>query len=293
MFRIAVGLFFGILTVSPGRCSDYLIESAPFPKALTASGQILTEPLFLAAFADRRPNSAIYRGRAIYEEIRVDAAERPTLASSWTKLPEGDLSYLWHRELAYQLALAGFDRLSASAENLDAAQSLAAARQAGASVLLEGAILHFEIRTRGADKLMGTNFSGTNYKLSCETEMSLKHVSDGKELFKKRSNFETSFYNDEALGSNDSDLIPAYFALGLEAAATALSKDSDLRHALGLAILSPSGERPSTTTLNGTSPSAGTGFYWVNPKTAKRMDPLWNFDPADGTPRKDFVLRRP
>jgi hypothetical protein len=33
--------------------------------------------------------------------------------------------------------------------------------------------------------------------------------------------------------------------------------------------------------------------YWVNPKTGKKVDPKWNFDPEDGTPRKDFVLRQP
>jgi hypothetical protein len=35
------------------------------------------------------------------------------------------------------------------------------------------------------------------------------------------------------------------------------------------------------------------GPYWINPKTGKKVDPNWNFDPADGTPRSQFILKQP
>jgi hypothetical protein len=50
---------------------------------------------------------------------------------------------------------------------------------------------------------------------------------------------------------------------------------------------------PAATLTPSAEPTPDLNPYWVNPKTGKKVDPSWNFDPEDGTPRKDFILRQP
>jgi hypothetical protein len=261
--------------------------------------------VFLAPFKDRRRNRSIYRGRAEYEHVTIDAFARTTLAKAWQKLPKGDLSYLWHRQLALELASAGYD-VSAAAEPMDDASAMAAAKEAGAEFLMQGELKKMGIAKRGADTIFGTNFSGTNYMFYSENRVFLKSTADSKKLPKRDLEFERVFYNKESFGAADRDTFPHYFARALPEAGRHLADDSVIREAVGMptctptptATITPEPEKKGSPELTPRIIVATPTVvpedepYWYNPNTGKRVNPAWNFDPEDGTPKSKFILRR-
>jgi hypothetical protein len=288
------------LSVSPAA------ELQPLSPTAVAASLPAPQRVFLVPFKDKRKSPYIYKGRAEYENVMLDASGRTTLAKSWQSLPMGDLSFLWHRQLAVELAKAGYD-VSASAEPMEGEAALKAAKEAGAGLLLQGDLRKMGITKHGADLLFGTNYSGTNYTFYSTNEIKLKSVDSAAEKAKSTIDFEEVFLNEEHLGAADRGTFPVYFVMGLPHAARGVADDSALRKAVGLptctatptvtptpfptkrgspmptSIAAPAGPTPTATPDN--MP------YWYNPKTGKRVDPNWNFDPADGTPRKDFILR--
>lgn len=284
-----------------GHAGAYLIEPAPESQAHAASA---TAKVFLAPFADARKSRVIYRGRADYENVSVDAAGRTLLAKAWQALPAGDLSYLWHRQLLSSLNEAGYS-VSAASEPMSDEQAMLAAKNAGADLLMQGEIKKLGISKRGADSLIGTNFTGTNYIFYSLHDARLKPVGPRGATASASLDFERVFYNAERLGAADRDTFPQYFVRGLPEAARHLADDSALRAAVGLPTCTatptqtstpeptkkgspaptPAGNQPTLTPTPDKSP------YWYNPHTGHRVDPKYNFDPEDGTPKKDFILK--
>jgi hypothetical protein len=263
------------------------------------------QKLLLAPFRDKRRLPTIYQGRIDYDKVSVDPSGRTTLAKSWQELRDGDLSYLWHRSLARSLAAAGYN-VSAAAEPMDDAAALEAAKSAGAQFVLQGEINRMIIDKRGADSFLGTNLSGTDYNFKSKTTLRLRRVVDGSKAVETPVAFEHSFHNKTMLGASDRDTFPIYFIQGLPLAGREVADSSPLREAVGLPTCTPTPTdtptpdpkkvTPQPTATAGPqgptpTPTPDTEPYWYNPHTGKRVDPKWNFDPADGTPKKEFILK--
>lgn len=230
MRRIAILLPL-LLSACGGHAGNYLIEASPAwevptptpvpPKAKKAKGTptpaLTPTPevlkVFLAPFKDRRRNREIYRGRASYENVRVDVAGRTLLAKAWQDLYPGDISFLWHRELSAALGGSGY-RLSAAAEPLSDEDALKAAREAGADYLLRGDIRKLGITKKGADPLLGTNFGGTNYTFYSLHEVTLQSLSRGSKI-EGEIGHERIYFNNVSLGAPNRDTFPQYFVRGL------------------------------------------------------------------------------
>jgi hypothetical protein len=279
-----------------GRAGTYLIEAADEPHGKPVLG---SERVFIAPFDDSRTNRDLYRGRSEWEIVYVDVAGRTALAKAWADLKIGDLSYLWHRQLAYELGDQGYCA-TAAAIPLTQSQALEQAKQGEDSLVMEGEIEKLYIDKHGADAFLGTNFSGSNYNFKSQARVRVKEVSTGKIRLNKAMVYEHTFYKNEMLGSDDHDTFPAYFATGLINATRALGEDSDLRKAVGVptctltptATVTPEIKQPEPGVRPAVTPTpVPVGPYWVNPNNGKRMDPNWRFDPEDGTPRSKFILR--
>jgi hypothetical protein len=229
-------------------------------------------------------------------------------AQAWQARDYGAFSFLWHRQL--QAAFAGGEiRTAASQEPLDDAAALAAAKDAGAKVLLSGELEQGQIDKRGADEFLNTNFGGTNYTLRMKSKLRALDVASGKPVPVKDWSYSRVFFDPTRLGSPDYKTFPSFFVVGLKSAAEDFSGQKELRSLAGLPELTPTPTitpTPMTTPPTpGPSPTPAATFtpvpeptpdfqpYWANPKTGKKVNPDWNFDPEDGTPRKDFVLRQP
>jgi hypothetical protein len=263
-----------LLFVSAGaHAYTYDVAAAP---ALAPT--LATARVYLAPFKDSRKQRDLWKGNSRFEFVAVEAEDLSGQAKAWSDWDYEDLSFLWQRQLGQALAGAGFAVAEAPAP-LPKTKMEQAARFAGASYLVDGEIKRLDIGKRGSDGLFGTNFSGTDYTFTWEAHLRVEDLASGNTLLDKVFPYTQVFHDPTRLGRRDKDTFPVYFAQGLGQAAQALSKDLDLRTATGLA--------------GSASPTALEQPYWVNPHTGKRMDPSWNFDPADGTPRKDFVLRQP
>lgn len=290
-----------VLSNGCGHAGTYLIEAAPEPQGKST---IEAERIFVAPFKDARRNRDLYKGRAEWEAVYVDVAGSTLLASAWRNLKSGDISYLWHRQLAYQLSDQGY-AVSAAAQPLTQNQAVEAAKLGGSDLVMEGEIKKLYIDKRGADMFLGTNLSGTNYNFKSQASVRLKEAGTGKVKFSKEVTYEHIFYSKDMLGSEDRETFPVYFATGLIGATRAFGEDPDLRKAAGVptctvtptATITPEikqakpGE-PATVAVATPTPIPA-GPYWINPKTDKRMNPDWKFDPEDGTPRSEFILRNP
>jgi hypothetical protein len=157
---------------------------------------------------------------------------------------------------------------------------------------------------KGADGILGTNFSGTIYTVRSESKWRLRSTADGAEKAKGETSSSENFYNTTRLGAPDHDTFPQYFLRGLPGAAREVAKADALRAAVGLPTLTPTPTHTPTPGLKAVSSSQQAelkptatpvptpeGPYWINPKTGKKVDPKWNFDPEDGTPRSKFILK--
>jgi hypothetical protein len=284
-----------------GRAGNFLIEAAPEPAGKGAS----PKRLLVAPFKDARLYRFIYGGKNGWDEVVVDAAGKTTMAKAWSGLKKGDLSYLWQRQLAYQLDDMGFS-LSRAAEPLSQPEALSLAAQVQANYVLSGEIRKMGVDKHGADFLLGTNISGTNYSFRSLTHFDVLDAATGKPALSKDFKFEQVFLKKDFLGASDRETFPAYFNAGLAAAAQSVASDPDLRTLAGLPTLVPTPTptftplvKPTATpgpalkVVTPTPVPTASGPYWVNPKTGKRMDPSWKFDPEDGTPRSQFILHDP
>ena len=258
--------------------------------------------LYLLPFEDHRQEKALWSGRSIYEAVVMEPIGSTLLAQAWHTRPFSDSSFLWHRQFAYSLAQSGVSVLAAALPVTEE-EGLSQAKESGAKLMLKGSLVQLNMSKRGADDFIGTNFTGTNYFLNLELKLRLIDVSSGKVLQERSLKAQRKFYDPKRLGSEDRDTFPRYFGTGLPELAMTVAGDTALRGALGLPTFTAT---PTTTqTPEAQKAAAGSpatpeptatpdlGPYWVNPKTGERVDPNWNFDPKDGTPRDKFVLRQP
>lgn len=264
-----------LLLFSSAGAQAYTYEVAAAPALTPTSG---TARVYLAPFKDSRRQRDLWKGNSRVEFVAVEAEDLSGQAKAWSAWDYADLSFLWQRQLGQALAGAGFAVAEAPAP-LPEAKLEQEAHVCGASYLLDGEIVRLDIGKRGSDGLLGTNFSGTDYTFTLESHLRVEDLASGKTLLDKVFPYTQVFHDATRLGRRDRDTFPVYFTQGLGQAAGALSQDLDLRAATGL----------SESAISAALEQA----FWVNPHTGKRMDPSWNFDPADGTPRKDFVLRKP
>jgi hypothetical protein len=285
-------------------------QPAPGPAALSGSAAARSGPrIFLAPFKDVRRQRDLWKGTSNLDSIRVSAQDLSLQAGAWGSWDYSDTSFLWHRQLGQTLVAAGFT-LAAAVGPQPAKEAQTAAGLSGCAYILDGALKRLDIGKRGSDEFVGTNFSGTNYTFILEARLQVRGLSASAAVLSKDLVFKHVYHDPTSMGSQDRDTFPRYFLAGLEAAAQNLSEDKDLRVLAGLPALAPTPTAAPTpppvpvatapaqlTPAPAPSPTAtptdlDQGPYWVNPKTGKRVDPAWNFDPMDGTPRKDFVLRQ-
>ncbi len=302
MFKSA--LLFVVLAFQCGcaNASAYRVEVAPESTSARPDGVPL---IYLVPFKDARSTREIYTSRnGSWENVLIEDEARTSALPAWKALKLGDLSYLWHRQLALELANAGF-AVKAAGQPLSEADALANAKSEGASYLMSGKISRLKIAKRGHDRLLGTNFTGTDYTFSSQIDLVLKD-SSGAVVVSKGLAFTRKFYNPEKMGSSDRETFPHYFMRGLPEAAHAVAADEALRKAVGLPTLTPTptatatpeisaeqaDKAAKTTPVPQPSVTPEPGPYWVCPKDGKRMDPAWEICPYDGTKRKDFILKR-
>lgn len=255
----------------------------PLPLAITPAPAGLAR-LELAPFVDGRRQKELWKGPGKFDLVAVAAEGMGTQAAAWKQADYGSMSFLWLRQLGQALAQAGF----AVVEAPDPSPEIQGqeARAVGASYLLGGEITRLDIDKVGADSVFETTFSGVNYFYTLESRIVVKDLRTGKTVLDRDWTDTHGFHDPTPMGRRDAVAIPEYFLRGLAQSADALARSDDLRAVVGLAPV------PIPTPAPTPFPDDGKP-YWVNPKTGKRMDPSWNFDPTDGTPRKDFILRRP
>ncbi len=255
---------------------------------------------YLAPLQDKRGPKEIWTGRGSTERVIMEPAGATLLAKAWHQRPYSDMSYLFHRQLAYELASAGYGVVAAQEPFIDDGAALVAAHLAGAQYLVKGSLKRLDMVKRGADAFLGTDFSGNNYLLNLELQLQVVQVENAQTISDQALSYQRLFYDPTRLGSDASDTFPRYFAMGLPELALRVADEGKLRAIGGLPTLTPTmtpaataearppqpGDAPAP--LPTAAPAAGP--YWANPKTGKVVDPSWNFDPSDGTPRDKFVL---
>jgi hypothetical protein len=260
--------------------------------------------VYLVPFLDKRKLAEIYVAKSNYDSIRIQAAGLSMVAATWAKRPYGDIALHWHRQLGQALAAAGLQVAASQDPPLSDAMAVEEANAAGARYLVTGVLKRFDIDKRGADALLGTNYSGTNYKLVVEAQIKVTDLASGQAAIDRSWTFKRTYYDPTFLGKYDSLTFPGFFLRGLDDSTAKLAADEELRALGGLppytptptptltmeVTAMPNGQMPLATATP--EPTPDWGPYWVNPKTGKKMDPSWKFDPADGTPAKDFILRQ-
>jgi hypothetical protein len=299
-----------LLSLGLSACGAHAGAFRMAPVAPVALSPSAAPVFYLLPLQDHRRQREIWRGRSRYEDVTVEAEGLSLSAKAWQGRDYGSLPLLWHRQAGQALAEQSDYPVAVAADPAaDQAAALSAAAQAGAKYLLRGDIVTGQMDKRGADMFFHTNVSGTNYIFQMKLQLKAVDVATGKQALDKPWSFERTFYDPTMLGSADYNTFPPFFALGLQDAAQHLPGSTDLRQLAGLPALTatPTATPTPMTTppTPGPSPTAGAKAtptplptpdgqpYWVNPKTGKKVDPKWNFDPEDGTPRKDFVLRQP
>lgn len=268
---------------APAGLAAYTYDLIPVPALVSPPAAV---QVYLAPFVDRRRQRDLWKGDTHFERVAVEAEGLDVQAKAWSGWDYQSMSFLWHRELGQALAAAGFAVLEAPAP-ADGPALVSQAREAGVPYLLDGEIQHLSMDKRGSDSLFGTTFSGVDYTFILRTRVVLVRSASGATILDKDWSYSTLFHDPTPMGRRDGLTFPVYLAAGLSKATEALAQDPSLRVAVGLSPV-----RSVSTPVS--SPSAGADLpYWENPKTGKRMDPSWNFDPADGTPRRDFLLVTP
>jgi hypothetical protein len=259
---------------------------------------------YVVPFEDRRKQAAIHLARSRYENVLVEAVGLSLTAQAWQQRPYGGMALLWHRQLAQALAATDAGARASDEPVPDEAAALRLAGDAGARYVILGRLTRLEIDKKGADPLMGTAFSGMNYPMTVEARVKVLEVASGQLSLDKPWTYQRRFYDPTRMGAPNHKTFPGFFSVGIQDAAAKLAGWDELRAVAGLAAFTPTPTPtltpltapptpgPSPTPIATAVPTPDTGPYWVNPKTGKRVDPDWNFDPADGTPRKEFILRQ-
>lgn len=263
------------------------------------------EPFFYTVpFEDRRTRTEIHRARIRYESVSVEA-EGLSLTAAWQKRPYGGMALLWHRQWSQALAATEAGAAAAQDPVLDGTQALRLAGEAGARYLVSGRLEKLEIGKKGADQLVGTAFSGMHYPMELRARVRVKEVASGQVVLDKLWTYRRLFYDPTRMGAPDHQTFPSFFGVGLKDASEKLAGWDELRTAVNLPtytrtptptatpLTEPSTPGSTPTPAPTPVPTPDEGPYWVNPKSGKRVDPAWNFDPEDGTPRKEFILRQP
>jgi hypothetical protein len=240
--------------------------------------------LELAPFVDGRRHKELWKGPGKFDLVAVEAEGWSAQAEAWKQADYGSMSFLWLRQAGQALAKAGF----AVVEAPDPGPGIQAqeARAVGASYLLGGEIKRLDIDKVGSDSVFETTFSGVNYFFTMELHLVVTDLRTGKSVLDRDWIATHGFHDPTPMGRRDAVAFPEYFLGGLALSAADLARSDDLRAVVGLAPV------PIPTPVPTPFPDDGKP-YWVNPHSGKRMDPSWNFDPSDGTPRKDFVLQKP
>ena len=310
-------ILLSLLSASGAEGATYLVAPAPAlepaPASATASaGQGSRSVLVLVPFEDRRRQKELWKGSANFEAVQVEAAGLTLEAKGWRGGKFGSVSLLWHRQLGQALAQAGYAVSEADqpAEGAGAGESGAGGQ--GTSFQLGGELKRLDIAKRGSDGFLGTNFSGTDYTFSLAAHVTVKELATGRGSMDRNWAYTRVFHDPTSMGSSDQDTFPGYFLLGIQEASRRLADDGALRVLAGLPtctvtptptptanpkLVTPTPAAPSAPAVLGNATATpqppDDQPYWVNPRTGKRVDHAWNFDPMDGTPRKDFVLRLP
>jgi hypothetical protein len=283
-----------------GRAASYLIEPAPRWAAVAEAVSPEAAPRFyLAPLKDKRGTQEVWSGHGYYDRVLMEPAGATLMAKAWGQRPYSAISYLFQRQLAYALGSAGYRVTMAEEPFVDDAAALVAAHLAGAQYLIQGQLKRLNLYKRGADAFLGTDLSGNNYTMNLDLDLQVLKVENAQKLLEEPLSFQRVFCDPTRLGSDDSVTFPRYFALGLPALALRVTDDAKLRQLAGLPTVTPSptqGSAPEASAAPAPSPlptaTPDMGPYWVNPKTGKAVDPSWNFDPSDGTPRDKFVLHQ-
>jgi hypothetical protein len=275
-FLLCLGL------AAPAASYDYPVPPAPALPSSFAPASAAPARMEVAPFIDSRRRKELWKGDGRLEVVGVEAEGLSSQARTWDQDAYGSLSFLWQRQLGQALAEGGFPVSESPAPAKDPASLELGALGRGAKLLLSGDIHSLHIDKRGSDSVFGTTFSGADYFYSMQARVVVKDLVSGKTLLDKEWSDAHGFHDPTPMGRRDAVTFPSYFLSGFSQSALDLAGDGDLRATAGLAPLPTATPTPL--------PDDGKP-YWVNPKTGRRMDPSWNFDPADGTPRKDFVLR--
>lgn len=291
------------------RCEAATYWVDPQPALSPSASALASHAFYLAAFKDVRHQKELWKGNSNFDAVRVSAQDLSLQAGAWGSWDYSAVSFLWHRQLGHSLAEAGFSVQEAGPPG-PPKEAEAAARLSGCAFVLEGELRRLDIGKRGSDEMVGTNFSGTDFTFELDAKVQLKSLSAGAAVLAKDFSFKHKYHDPTSMGSPDRETFPLYFLQGLQAAAESMSADKDLRRFAGLPALAPTptpSPSPSPAALQTPTPALAAPVqpapspsptvvdqspYWVNPKTGNRVDPAWNFDPSDGTPRKDFVLRQ-
>jgi hypothetical protein len=289
----------------------FVMQPAPFPTALpeptldanppvaalgasptAVPGTTVADSVYLVPFKDSRRSKEVFTGKSTYDSVVMEPAGATGLASAWRKRPYGDISYLLHCQLAASLVQAGYRVQAAASPQPDLAGALFDAKTGGDKWLVSGEITRLTFTRRGADGFWGTNFNGTNYFLNLEAKILIQDVSNGAVKFDDVVKAERLFYDPKSMGVADIDQYAGYFITGLPDIGQQVASNVTLRQISGLPTftVTPTPVSALAVLVVTPTPTPDAGPHWINPKTRKRVDPSWNFDPADGTPRAQFVL---
>jgi hypothetical protein len=281
-------LLLGLALSAPGFAQAFSCPVAPAP-ALSPSfapAPAALARMELAPFTDDRRRKELWKGDGKFDIVGVEAEGLSTQAEAWDQDDYASMSFLWQRQLGQALDRAGFAVVEAPAPAPSSGAQEAEARGRGARYLLGGEIRSLSIRKVGADSVFETTFSGVNYFYSMEARVVVKDLLSGAVVLDRDWSDAHGFHDPTPMGRRDAVAFPQYFLSGLARSAVDLARSGDLRAVGGLPPVATPTPSPTPWPDDGKP-------YWVHPKTGKRMDPSWNFDPSDGTPREDFVRRRP
>lgn len=285
------------LTLFIGACAHsgpFVLEPVAPLREPAADGGAPQPLFFLQPFKDQRIQRPIFQGRERYFAIKVEAAGLSTSAKAWRDHAYQDASLLWHRSLGQAMAASGLTVAAAAQPGQPA--------PADARYVVSGTLRQMDFKKQGHDAVFGTTFSGTDYIFQMQADLQVDAVGATAPALKRRWTFKHAYYDPKRLGSSDADRVPGFFVAGLRDASADLAGQDDLRILAGLAPYTPTPTPTETPQMKAPTPGAAvivvtptetpdSGAHWYNPKTGHRVDPSWNFDPEDGTPRRDFVLR--
>ena len=280
----------------PTASPEATLDPAPVSPSVTVTpGPVHLDSLYLVPFKDSRRGKEVFTGKSSYDSVVMEAAGATILASTWRKKPYSDISYLLHCQLAASLVGQGYRVQAAAAPQPDLAAALFDAKTVGAKWIISGEITRLTFTRRGADGFWGTNFNGTNYFLNLEAKILIQDASNGAVKFDDLVKAQRLFFDPKSMGVADIDQYAGYFISGLPDLGQQVASNVTLREISGLPTytVTPTPLPAGAVAVVTPTPTPDKGPHWINPKTGKRVDPSWNFDPSDGTPRAQFVMETP